>query len=316
MRTPPGRRPRRPRPRTSRPVAAKNASSSVAAAVAALQLRRPARARAAGRGRGSRPARRAPRPRRGRGCRAGSSRRGAARISRMNSCTSRFERGSSPVVGSSSSSSTGEVRSARASATFCCMPRERFSIGSPRRSAGNPTRPRISGISPRVSRRRHPVEARRVVEVLGRRHLLEERRLDRDAVDEPLHGPLRRVTTSWPKMRARAAVGEQQRREQADQRRLARPVLAEDGDALAALHREGDPVQRRDGPLREPARLPVATEERLAQVLDDDGRRAPVMHGRRRLELDFDHRDAPSENALHQDTEKEARPGGPRQRMS
>ena len=185
---------------TSRSSSSSASSSNVAArrreerllerlgAVAALELVGAARARAAGRGRGSRRGRRAPRPRRGRACRAGSSRRAAARISRMKSCTSSFERGSSPVVGSSSSSSTGEVSSARASATFCCMPRERFSIGSPRRSAGKPTRPRISGISSRVSRRRHPVEARGVVQVLRRRHLLEERRLDRDAVDEPPHG--------------------------------------------------------------------------------------------------------------------------------
>jgi hypothetical protein len=68
----------------------------------------------------------------------------------MKSCTSSFERGSSPVVGSSSRSTTGDVRSARASATFCCMPRERFSIGSSRRSCGKPTRSRISGIFSRV----------------------------------------------------------------------------------------------------------------------------------------------------------------------
>ena len=72
-----------------------------------------------------------------------------SRISRMKVCTSCFERGSSPVVGSSSSRSTGDVSSARASATFCCMPRERFSIDSLRRSDGKPTveDPRIS---PRV----------------------------------------------------------------------------------------------------------------------------------------------------------------------
>ena len=70
----------------------------------------------------------------------------------MNVCTSCFERGSRPVVGSSSSSSTGEVSSARASATFCCMPRDRFSIGSPRRSGGKPTRSRITGIFACVSR--------------------------------------------------------------------------------------------------------------------------------------------------------------------
>ena len=72
--------------------------------------------------------------------------------SRMNSCTSSFERGSSPVVGSSRSSSTGEVRRARARATFCCIPRDRFSIGSLRRSIGKPTLPRIAGIFTRVSR--------------------------------------------------------------------------------------------------------------------------------------------------------------------
>ena len=68
----------------------------------------------------------------------------------MKSCTSSFERGSSPVVGSSSRSTTGEVSSARASATFCCIPRERFSIGSSRRSDGKPTRSRIAGIWSRV----------------------------------------------------------------------------------------------------------------------------------------------------------------------
>ena len=130
-------------------------------AVARPQLVDRRRARAAGRRRGSRSGRRASRPRRGRACRAGSSRRGSRRISRMKSCTSSFERGSRPVVGSSSSSSTGAVSSARASATFCCMPRERFSIGLVAPSAGKPTRSRMSGIC-RASVRRSAVEARRV----------------------------------------------------------------------------------------------------------------------------------------------------------
>jgi hypothetical protein len=72
-------------------------------------------------------------------------------ISRMNSCTSSFERGSRPVVGSSRRRTTGDVSKARASATFCCMPRDSASIGSPRRSGGNPTRSRISGILSFVS---------------------------------------------------------------------------------------------------------------------------------------------------------------------
>ena len=153
--------------------------------------------------------------------------------------TSSFERGSSPVVGSSSSSRTAGVRSARASATFCCIPRERFSIGSPRRSAGKPTRSRICGISSRVSAGGHPVEPRRVGEVLGRRHLLEEGRLDRDPVDEPANGAGLLEDVVAEDVRA-AAVVQEQRREQPDERRLPRAVLAEDRDALAAGDLEGD----------------------------------------------------------------------------
>ena len=46
------------------------------------------------------------------------------------------------VVGSSRSSRTGDVSSARASATFCCMPRERFSMGlvAPRVRGSRPGR--------------------------------------------------------------------------------------------------------------------------------------------------------------------------------
>jgi hypothetical protein len=120
---------------------------------------------------------------------------------RMRSCTSRLERGSRPVVGSSSSSSAGEVSSARASATFCCMPRERSSIGAPGRSTEKPTESRICGTSRRVCRRAEAVEARRVEEVLGRRQPLEERRLDRHAVDHAAHGPLL-VATSRPNTKA------------------------------------------------------------------------------------------------------------------
>src|SRR5450759_3997987 len=63
----------------------------------------------------------------------------------MKRCTSRFERGSRPVVGSSSNISTGEVRNERATATFCCCPRERWLIGSFDLSVSKPRRPRISG---------------------------------------------------------------------------------------------------------------------------------------------------------------------------
>src|SRR5262249_1809223 len=90
----------------------------------------------------------------------------------------------------------------------------------------------------------HSVEPSRVGEVLGRAHLLEEARLDRDAVDEPAHRP--RVVEYVVAEDARlAARRQEQGREQADQGRLARAVLAEDRDAFAALDREGNALQRR-----------------------------------------------------------------------
>ena len=63
----------------------------------------------------------------------------------MKRCTSRFDRGSRPVVGSSSSISTGEVRNDRATAIFCCCPRDRWLIGSYALSTSKPRRSRISG---------------------------------------------------------------------------------------------------------------------------------------------------------------------------
>ncbi len=161
----------------------------------------------------------------------------------MNVCTSCFERGSRPVVGSSSSRSTGEVSSARASATFCCMPRDRFSIGSPRRAAGKADalqdhRDLLVGLA-----RAHAVEPRRVGEVLGGAHLLEEAGLDRDAVDEPLH-LARLLEHVVPEDVRGPAVLQQQRREQPDERRLPGAVLTEDRDALAPFQGEADVAQR------------------------------------------------------------------------
>ena len=165
------------------------------------------------------------------------------RTSLMNSCTSSFDRGSSPVVGSSSSSRTGLVSSARASATFCCMPARQVlhRLGPPLLGEADPLED-ARDLVLRVGRG-HAVEARRVAEVLGGGHLLEEARLDRDAVDEPLHGALlgEHVVPEHP---GAAAVVQQQRRQQADERRLARSVLAEDRDALSSLHGEADVPQR------------------------------------------------------------------------
>src|SRR5581483_5911643 len=107
--------------------------------------------------------------------------------------------------------------------------------------------------------RPHAVEARGVGEVLRRTHLLEEARLDRDAVDEPSHAArlLEHVLAEDARL---AAVREQERREQTDERRLARPVLAQDRDALAALHRERDAVERR---AAAPAEALAAREDLL-----------------------------------------------------
>src|SRR5207248_10213645 len=116
----------------------------------------------------------------------------------------------------------------------------------------------------------------RVREVLGRGHLLEEARLDRDAVDEPADRRrlLERVVAEDPRL---AAVVDQQGREQADERRLPRPVLAEDGDALATGGREGDVGERRPGTFAgETARFPVAAPERLPQLAHLDGGHLPV----------------------------------------
>ncbi len=55
-----------------------------------------------------------------------------------------FDTGSSPVVGSSRSNATGAVINALAIATFCCIPRDRFSNDTLTLLSGNPNRARIS----------------------------------------------------------------------------------------------------------------------------------------------------------------------------
>jgi hypothetical protein len=69
-----------------------------------------------------------------------------------------------------------------------------------------------------------------------------------------------------------AAVVQEQRREQADERRLARAVLAQDRDGLTALDREPDAIQRGDASACEATGFPVAATELLAEV-DDLGPR-------------------------------------------
>src|SRR4029078_1974728 len=92
-----------------------------------------------------------------------------------------------------------------------------------------------------------------------------------DAVHEPAHRPRVGEDVVAEDMGA-AAVVEEQGREQPDQRRLARAVLAQDRDALAPLHRERDALQRRALLAREPACLLVAARELLAQIAHVDGK--------------------------------------------
>src|SRR5205085_7891025 len=68
-----------------------------------------------------------------------------------------------------------------------------------------------------------------------------------------------------------AAVVEEERREQADERRLAGAVLAQDRDALAALDRERDVLQRGDAAAAPREAAAVLPDELLAQVVDFDG---------------------------------------------
>src|SRR5512133_1932341 len=117
--------------------------------------------------------------------------------------------------------------------------------------------------------RSEAVEPRRVGEVLLGGHLLEERRLDGHTVDKTanLPGFLDDVVAED---RRAAAVREQQGREKPDERRLARAVLAQDGDALAALHGERHTLERCDAPppFAHARSRRIAAEELLAQIVD------------------------------------------------
>src|SRR6266545_7089900 len=124
----------------------------------------------------------------------------------------------------------------------------------------------------------HAVEPRRVGEVLLRRHLLEERGFDRYAVHEPLDRA-RFLDHVVAEDLGLSAVREQQRRQHPNQRRLPRAVLAQDRDALAALHRERDAFECRYAPppLAQVRSRRVAAEEFLAQVVDFNGRHLMLL---------------------------------------
>ena len=183
----------------------------------------------------------------------------------MNSCTSSFERGSSPVVGSSSRSRTGRSEQGARERDLLLHPAREILHGlSPPRDreadALEDLRDARAGLA-----RGHPVEASGVGEVLSRGHLLEEGGLDRNAVHEPANGP--RLGEDVVAEDARApAVVQEQRRKQPHERRLPRAVLAQDGDALAALDRERDVLEDGHAPAAQAAPLPA--EELLTEVED------------------------------------------------
>ena len=200
----------------------------------------------------------------------------AALTSSMNAWTSSLLRGSRPVVGSSSSSSVGLVSRARAIATFCCIPRLICSTGRPRRFSAMPSRARIAVACALRLLAVEAVEAGREQEVLHRAELLEERRVDRDPVDEPLHGELVALDVEAEDLDP-ALVEGQQPGDEADEGRLAGAVGAQDPVDLAALQAERDVVDREDRGL-----APVDVEA-LGDVLDEECRRAGRCRWRRAL---------------------------------
>ncbi len=205
IRTPPCTRRllRRSLPRTSRPVAAKNASSSVSHAVAPLHVRDRLEEQELARGRAGRRGRRAlsastmscVQSRIVASC--------VCRTSLTKSCTSSFERGSRPGrrLVEQEQDRRGEQRARERDLLLHPARQVLHRLAAPVGAGSRPSR----GSRDRrcaSTTRRHAVEARRVREVLGRGHLLEEARLDGDAVHEPPDRARVSRKASWPKMRA------------------------------------------------------------------------------------------------------------------
>ena len=123
---------------------------------------------------------------------------------------------------------------------------------------------------------RQAVEAGCIGEVLFGAHPLEEARLDRHAVHESSHGTCIRERVVSKDSRG-SSVLQEQRREQPDERRLARAVAAEDRYTLAAGDGERDAVQRRHPPTsRKPSVRANPPPELLAQVARLDRRRLTI----------------------------------------
>ena len=149
---------------------------------------RPARGRATGRGRAPATMRSASACASAMSCvqRRIVTRRASPAPGRMNSCTSSFDR-RIEARRSARPAGAGQARSGAPARgrPSACMPRDRVlhRLAAPLGREADAGEDLGNGLA-RLARR-HPVEPRRVREVLGRGHLLEEARLDRDAVDEP-----------------------------------------------------------------------------------------------------------------------------------
>ena len=133
------------------------------------------------------------------------SRRACARTSRMNSCTSSFERGSRPGrrLVEQEQHRRGQQRPRERDLLLHAAREVLHRLVAPVRREAD----LLEDLGDPVARlrRRHAVEAGRVGEVLRRGHLLEEARLDGDAVHEPADRPgvLERVVAEDARRRRR-----------------------------------------------------------------------------------------------------------------
>ena len=153
--------------------------------------------------------------------------------------TSSLAAGSRFARGSSSSRSSGSCSSARHTATRCTIPRESVRTGS---SARRSIPTAASSSSPRS--RATPCSAAWNAQVLARRELAVEQRLVAEQPDPPAHRPAL-VGQGVAEHAQLAAVRAQQRRQQPQQRALARPVGSEHGEGLSGLDRDADRRERR-----------------------------------------------------------------------
>ena len=169
---------------------------------------------------------------------------------------SRRALGSTPAVGSSSSSSRGRCSMQHASASRCFHPPESVPVSW----SARPVRPRsssaaVDGGAP-VG---HRVDARGEVEVLADREVVPEREPLRHVADVALdrRGLAAQVVSQ---ARAGARVRRQEAAHHADGRRLAAAVGPQEAEDLAARDREGQVDDH------------VLAAEALVEVVDVDGR--------------------------------------------